>query len=58
VGHTERTIPLKYHFVIAFGFICALVRIANSYARRSTYDLAPECMTPYYVITLYPLYTR
>ncbi len=31
--------------VLASGFICALVLIVNSLARRGTYDLAPECMT-------------
>ena len=43
------------HSELAFGFICALVLIVNSLARRSTYDLAPECMTSitiYYAVSL------
>ena len=32
------------HSDLAYGFICALVLIVNSLARRSTYDHAPECM--------------
>ena len=55
-GSYGRPLSLKYHSVIAFGFICALVLIVNSLARRSTYDLAPECMTPYYAFTIYSLY--
>ena len=42
------------HSDLASGFICALVRIVNSYARRSTYDLAPECMTSALCITVDP----
>ena len=44
------------HSELAFGFICALVLIVNSLARRSTYDFAPECMTPYYVLMGLSLY--
>ena len=38
------SLPKIVHSELASGFICALVRIVNSYARRSTYDHAPECM--------------
>ena len=33
------------HSDLAFGFICALVLIVNSLARRSTYDRAPDQLT-------------
>jgi len=38
------SLPVIDHSDLAYGFICALVRIVDSYARRSTYDRAPECM--------------
>ena len=43
------------HSDLASGFICALVLIVNSLARRGTYDLAPECMTSALYTTMTPL---
>lgn len=40
--------------VLASGFICALVLVVDSLARRSTYDRAPDQLTSALLITVDP----